>query len=342
MARGEDFSIEVKRELASRAGHRCSMPSCRAPTSGPSDTRVGGASNVGVAAHIHAASPGGPRYDSTQTQRERRSIENGLWLCQTDAKRIDDDEVRFPSDLLIRWSELAEDRARRELGRSESGVPVAERGIVPHRRSLTLDRESLRHEVDAFLSDVGGKLAWQEHYELIRMLLFELGLNAVEHGGAHTLVVESSADAVSLEADGEAFSPARLQGEGGGTVAHAHLSEHAAGTFTLRFQELGEGGRWTIVDEVIGGGPNTPCSVAPASPREFSDLATVARLKELDGCEQIHVYPGQLWSYSDWFMFLRMATAELQGVPLILHGLGRGSPIADHIEENFEGVSISD
>ena|SRR5437867_6628470 len=50
----EEFSGQVKVQLALRAGHRCSV--CGAPTGGPHSDQERGV-NIGVAAHITAASP---------------------------------------------------------------------------------------------------------------------------------------------------------------------------------------------------------------------------------------------------------------------------------------------
>lgn len=340
--RPDDFSPTVKQRLAQRVAYRCSTPSCRAATSGPSDSRSSGASNVGVAAHIHAASEGGARYDPGQSSDERRSFENGIWLCQTHGKLIDDDEVRFSDTLLVQWKRLAEERAARELGESGSRVPLAERGTVSLGRELAPNPEKLRLEVDEFLTDIGGRTAWGSQYELVRMVLYELAINAVQHGGATKVAMASSEGTVSLEADSEAFSHTRLSGAGGGAVAVAHVSESSNGAFSLRFQQTDEGGRWMVIDEVIAGGANTPCSVAPCSPREFPDAETVKQLDRLAGCEHVHVYPGKLWSYSDWFMLLDTASEVLPNVPLILHGLGRGSAIARHIENKYENVSLAD
>jgi hypothetical protein len=73
----DDFPESVKRVLASRAGSLCSRPECRAWTSGPQDD-PGKALNVGVAAHITAASPGGPRYDPGLLPEQRSAAENGI------------------------------------------------------------------------------------------------------------------------------------------------------------------------------------------------------------------------------------------------------------------------
>ena len=91
----DEFSSGVKSILASRAGFRCSKPDCRALTIGPSTVNPGAQTNIGVAAHITAASPGGPRYDPTLTPEERRSVANGIWTCQNHGKQIDDDVVQF-------------------------------------------------------------------------------------------------------------------------------------------------------------------------------------------------------------------------------------------------------
>src|SRR6516225_4310515 len=97
---GDDFAEPVKRALASRVGNLCSNPDCRALTSGPQED-PSKAVNVGVAAHITAASPGGPRYDPGLVPEERSSPENGIWLCQTCAKLIDNDPFRFTTELLL-------------------------------------------------------------------------------------------------------------------------------------------------------------------------------------------------------------------------------------------------
>lgn len=111
MAR-DDFSRSTIDRMARRVGMRCSNPECRRPTAGPDAS--GGATNIGVAAHITAASPNGPRYDESLSSEERRSLSNGIWLCQTHAKIIDDDEMTYPASILREWKETAEHMAALE------------------------------------------------------------------------------------------------------------------------------------------------------------------------------------------------------------------------------------
>jgi hypothetical protein len=70
--------------------------------------------NIGVAAHISAASPGGARYDETLTPETRSDISNGIWLCQTHAKLIDDDELTYTVAVLRDWKDTAEQMAALE------------------------------------------------------------------------------------------------------------------------------------------------------------------------------------------------------------------------------------
>jgi len=123
----DDFTEDVKRALAQRVANRRSNPECGAVTSGP-QIDPAKAVNVGVAAHLTAASPGGPRYDDALTPAQRGHASNGLWLCQTCAKRIDSDPVRFTSELLREWRARAEAAADAELGKSNaaSGEGIAD------------------------------------------------------------------------------------------------------------------------------------------------------------------------------------------------------------------------
>jgi hypothetical protein len=120
----DDFDEKTKEILARRVGYRCSNPNCRQLTSGP-QTNPAKAINIGVAAHTIAASSGGPRYDASMSSEERRSPENGIWLCQNCAKLIDNDESRYTIDLLQEWKRLSERAALLEIeNTSQSTTPA--------------------------------------------------------------------------------------------------------------------------------------------------------------------------------------------------------------------------
>lgn len=120
----DEFTKAVQELLAKRAGFKCSAPFCRATTVGPGADPAKSVS-IGVAAHITAASEGGPRYDKSLTNAQRCELSNGIWLCQTHAREIDVDPARYPADLLRQWRDDAETAAQNAVGKPEHHVGEA-------------------------------------------------------------------------------------------------------------------------------------------------------------------------------------------------------------------------
>ncbi|MER8400416.1 hypothetical protein [Mesorhizobium sp. M1348] len=110
----DNFTAATKRVLAQRVGWLCSNPACTLPTVGP-EMGGPGTNNIGVAAHITAASEGFARYNARLTPEERKSADNGIWLCSNHAHMIDHDEKNFPVELLNIWKKDAEERAYQQL-----------------------------------------------------------------------------------------------------------------------------------------------------------------------------------------------------------------------------------
>jgi len=129
MSGRDDFPRKVKQALAGRVAYRCSNPDCGARTSGP-QADPSKAVNVGVAAHITAASPGGPRFDSMLNSEERSSATNGIWLCQNCAKLVDDDATRYPVATLQSWKRKAELEAFALVGKAVQAVAPPRSGKV--------------------------------------------------------------------------------------------------------------------------------------------------------------------------------------------------------------------
>jgi tetratricopeptide (TPR) repeat protein len=110
----DEFSKKTKETLVKRVGMRCSNPGCRKLTSGPqADSNE--AINIGVAAHITAASTEGPRYQPSLSKSERSSIGNGIWLCQNCAKLVDNDPATYTIEKLNNWKTEAEAKATEEI-----------------------------------------------------------------------------------------------------------------------------------------------------------------------------------------------------------------------------------
>lgn len=99
-----NFSPVIIETLKKRAAFICSNPDCKKLTISPdlnSDTNV---LYIGRAAHICAASPGGPRYNVTMTDEQRSAIQNAIFLCANCADMIDDNNGEsFPVAVLNKW-----------------------------------------------------------------------------------------------------------------------------------------------------------------------------------------------------------------------------------------------
>ncbi|WP_254542432.1 hypothetical protein [Escherichia coli] len=108
MSNRDDFSPSVKRTLAERVGWKCSYPGCNQTTVGPDSSDTNSRINNGIAAHITAAAPGGPRYDPSLTPEQRSSIDNGIWMCRSHGALIDSDYTIYSVEQLKNWKQLAE------------------------------------------------------------------------------------------------------------------------------------------------------------------------------------------------------------------------------------------
>lgn len=133
----DDFSSKTKDILAKRVGFRCSNPNCRKLTCGANESPEK-VTNIGVAAHIAAAAKGGPRYDECMTPDERKSLSNGIWLCQSCSKLIDVDETRYPAEVLMKWKAIAEDLAILDV---ETNSPAG---------NISQDKELIKFYVQCF------------------------------------------------------------------------------------------------------------------------------------------------------------------------------------------------
>ncbi len=154
----DDFKTATKKELARRAAHFCSNPRCLKLTIGPHSDPTK-ALTSGHAAHIHAASKLGPRYDPSQTTAERTSIDNGLWLCRECGVIVDGDESHHTASQLRKWkadheammSEVRTEGYSRSLALLQSGrmEPQAAKRVI----SAMTDRRSLWATFDAEFPD---------------------------------------------------------------------------------------------------------------------------------------------------------------------------------------------
>jgi len=147
----DDFPEDVKRAVAARVGYRCSRFDCRALTSGP-QVDPSKALNVGVAAHITAASHGGPRYDAALTSEQRRHANNAIWLCQNCGKLVDNDQTRFTEGELRQWKRTAEAEALSMIGKTATAADPLHAHFSEEELILLIaaadDGEFMKHSVN--------------------------------------------------------------------------------------------------------------------------------------------------------------------------------------------------
>ena len=131
----DDFAQKTVLQIAKRAGWLCSFPTCRAPTIGATQDGTGEI-NIGTAAHICAAAPGGPRYDETMSDDERSSSSNGIWMCRDHGKAIDSDVKQFTTPLLREWKRQAELQSWQRVLRNEvTTAPPADTDLTARLRT---------------------------------------------------------------------------------------------------------------------------------------------------------------------------------------------------------------
>ena len=128
----DDFSKQTITKIAKGVGYRCSNPDCGKPTVG-ANAAQDGIITIGVAAHICAASMGGPRYNPAQTTQARRGRDNGIWLCQNCGRLVDADPASYPVEKLKEWKRSAQEKAFHELVAPSQPSPSAEAARIASR-----------------------------------------------------------------------------------------------------------------------------------------------------------------------------------------------------------------
>jgi hypothetical protein len=194
----DDFSAPIKTLLSKRTGSLCSNPECQQPTSGP-QMDPNKAINIGVASHITAAAPGGPRYDPSLTPTQRSSAENGIWLCQNCGKLVDNDAVYYPVEKLRAWKGSAEERARRRL---ETRVPAETAPAVAAAGGEHLDRVSQAVSAETVLDSVEEVIVnWSGRAE--GKPIIDLRLVCLDDKGAETHEMQKSDGLKALLVNGQ-------------------------------------------------------------------------------------------------------------------------------------------
>lgn len=163
----DEFSQPTVDVLAKRVAVRCSNPACRRVTTGPrSDTQR--IVNIGVAAHITAAAVSGPRFDPTLTVEQRRSVDNGIWLCQICAKLIDNDPARYSVQVLREWKDRAEVSTLAEIEGQIAAASLPEdfAELALSYRELRIGSERHDYRLEIAIGNFGSEPITKYHVDL--------------------------------------------------------------------------------------------------------------------------------------------------------------------------------
>jgi hypothetical protein len=137
-----------------RAAFICSNPDCRCQTVAPASEDEERCVFLGKAAHIAAASAGGPRYVPTMSPQQRSAITNAIFLCSNCADLVDKNGgMDFPAELLITWKTEHESWVASNLNKRSAGIGGDGGGgtIIGDRGTIVAGRGG-----DAGLSGRGG------------------------------------------------------------------------------------------------------------------------------------------------------------------------------------------
>lgn len=163
----DDFLQSTITVMRQRAGEVCSNPECLAPTAAPCGSDK--VTSIGVAAHIHAAAPGGKRYMAGMTEEQRRHIDNGLWLCSNCSIMIDRDVEVYPPERLFEWKRSAGNRATEVLGKrprsAEESMKKLIEALDKRQPKLSLAQSIVRahREQEEFLEGLDQRFSVSSH-----------------------------------------------------------------------------------------------------------------------------------------------------------------------------------
>lgn len=264
----DDFKQRTIKTLRERVSSRCSNPGCRVPTSAPSGNEK--ATNIGVAAHISAASPGGPRYRADISVSKRKSISNGIWLCSNCAQEIDRDLENYSAARLHDWKALAEQRAGEELGKSLpkkedvlNALTTAFTGLPTGNLSSAI--KNVHQAVDNSLGSLDERFILKSEYkdghqqtnilakENVSLNVLISGDDAVRSASKFSSLVkhgeEIDFDLQNLQFEGSKLFEHLLEGENNGKLVISPISKSAVQKLWITSPDSGEIERF---DDLLG------------------------------------------------------------------------------------------
>jgi hypothetical protein len=236
------------------------------------------------------------------------------------------------------------DGVRPEGSRDPNDEPlklIEGRLLAPHSVVLGYGApQTLHRHVYSYLRDVGATTAWGNLDDgIVRLLVYEIALNAFQHAGSPSIKLSSTESSICVSYQAERFGVHDLEGSDGrgGKAAVQAFRERARGALALSYRWRDGTSEWYISDIVADGGASNPCGIRlyDAKWRVF----TQANADRLTGCDEVHIYPPELFSFSD-AATLSDLSAMLPKRPLVIHGVDPVSGLAQYLRNRLPNAIL--
>jgi hypothetical protein len=147
----------------------CSFPECLYPSTGPAVLENGTIvlKGAGVAAHIYAASPNGPRPGQELSDEEKAAETNGVWLCPTHAVQVDQFQFNYPPEQLLAMKRVRVFTHGLTIESPTFGYLTARVGVqrvdeIVRAHMPDLDKDKIKTEVNALYRKIENALSITE------------------------------------------------------------------------------------------------------------------------------------------------------------------------------------
>ncbi len=327
---GDRFATPVVRALEAAAGTRCCAPFCRDPTTGAGEG--GKVVRIGEAAHISAASPGGPRYDDTLSTPERSAATNGIWMCKDHARLVDVDNRRYPTSLLKEWKRIGEAAPLASAHGDAASASLPDFARIADLAS----EEDVPLLVAEWSHDIGLAKAWgRRHAEATEALTAEILLNHIQHSGGSlsaTLRAETSMVCIALE--GNRFGPEELRVEGrqgGGATVLGLVENELPASLEVSHTYRGTENTWRVT---LDGWPDDGCTWDAETRPTDKDLDSLA------GCAFVRLRVGNVTLMMSFPVRLLADLASSGVSRVVVVDVDDSHFLAERLTDQAEGLGI--
>ncbi len=229
--------------------------------------------------------------------KELSDIDNGIWLCRSDAKLVDDDDIVYTVELLRGWREahLADNVRKQDLD------PRISRRLFPTTTTVNLldiPEEGIASVASRFIQGVAAAEAWGDDVAApTASLIAELVKNAGDHAGAPDATLTATRHAIVVTYTEPAAAPfgrddLEQSDHGRGGQGRLALWTKRFGTRFRLSSRHAEGRRtWTVRNLSVAPDVFAACTIS-TNDRQLS-------APRLQGCAEIHLVVERVMSMSD-------------------------------------------